>query len=226
MKFFFYLVLLLVPGIQAIGQTSDASWYITANGNLFLPSQSSGRGTYPILWYDSSTEPKLLIGGIGAGVTKIQPLGKTNSLRLQANLSRHTYWDESLPVTTPQGIIIGPFYRGGSDFCIGLTGTAHHNLSERFSVGTGLGVQALLVSLSRLPAYQDRSLGHVQGVIGVNNHYKRLQPVVPVELSLKLSKLLFTIRYEYGLLNSLKGDLSKYKTDKYSLLVFETGILL
>lgn len=49
-------------------------------------------------------------------------------------------------------------------------------------------------------------------------------PVVPVEIALKPKKLLFSICYEYGPLNRLRGDLRDYRNDKYGLVVFEVGL--
>jgi hypothetical protein len=49
-------------------------------------------------------------------------------------------------------------------------------------------------------------------------------PVVPVEVALKSKKFLFSLCYEYGLLNRLKGDLQDYEKDKNALLVFEVGV--
>jgi hypothetical protein len=63
-------------------------------------------------------------------------------------------------------------------------------------------------------------------LIGYNNYYKRLMPMLPLELSLKFEKLFVNLRYEHGLLNRLKKDLSEYKEDKYGLLFFELGFCM
>jgi long-subunit fatty acid transport protein len=106
-----------------------------------------------------------------------------------------------------------------SDYSLGLSVTVHYFITQKFSVGTGLGGQVLLLSLSRLP----KNLAPSNGVIYANGYYRPFIPVLPVELSLKLRKVLFTIRYEYGLINRLKGDLGSYQKDKFALLTFEMG---
>ena len=82
----------------------------------------------------------------------------------------------------------------------------------------------MLISLTRLPAYEDNaSTPPVYGVVGVTRYYKKVQPFIPLELSYNRPKTRYTLSYEQGLLNSLQGDLGKYKTDRYSMLVFEVG---
>lgn len=227
MKRALYLGLLLLLSITNRAQTAGASWYVSAQGNLFVPGKGSARGMYPILAYDKETDPKVLIGGLGMGVMRIQPLNEKNELRIQAGLFKHTYWDESIALQTPTGYVIGPFYRGGSDYGISLSGTLHHFLSQRVSIGTGLGAQGMLVSLTRLPKYEDNASAQpVRGVVGVTSYYKKIQPYIPMELSYHRPNTRYTLRYEQGLLNSLRGDLAKYKTDRYSLVVFEVGFRL
>jgi hypothetical protein len=224
MKRTIYLGVLLLLSLTSQAQTTGAAWYLSVQGNLFVPGKESARGMYPILAYDKETDPKLLVGGFGAGAMRVQHLNEKNELRLQAGLFKHTYWDESLALQTPRGYVIGPFYRGGSDYGLSLSGTLHHFLSRRVSIGTGVGARALLVSLTRLPEYEDNaSVQPVRGVVGVTRYYKKVQPYIPLELSYHRPNTRYTLRYEQGLLNSLRGDLAKYKTDRYGMLVFEMG---
>lgn len=98
---------------------------------------------------------------------------------------------------------------------------AHYFLTEKISIGTGLGGQILLISLSRMPEIYDS-----KAAVAVNRYYKPFMPTLPVELSFKSKKNLFTIRYEHGLLNRYKKDLAAYKKDKFGLLSFEVGFKL
>lgn len=219
-RIYLSLVLVLIIGLKSFGQSTDIEYHFTANGNLYLPINTPQKGVYPILWYDKTTNPKLLIGGFGVGVTALKSIKNKVSIKGQANISKHTYWDEP-QFFTDGGFLGATVITGSSDFTIGLTGTINYFISKKFLVGTGLGGQVLLASLSRLPR-----LYGTDSEIAANKYYKPFMPVIPVEASLKLKKTMYSIRYEHGLLNRLKGDLAQYKTDKYGLLTFEVGFHL
>ncbi|TXK46464.1 hypothetical protein FVR03_10725 [Pontibacter qinzhouensis] len=222
MKLTCYLTLFLLLAISAPSfcQNSDKEYFITLNGNLYLPVQNPDKGVFPILWYDKETDPKLLIGGMGAGFTIFKPTTIRNlKLKGQANLSRYTYWDEPMILIDENNNPREPFLASSSDFTIGATGTAHYAFAEKFSVGTGLGAQVMLFSLSRLPETE-----HSDKSIRRNRHYKPLVPILPLELSYKAQATLFNLRYEHGLINRIRGDLKNYRTDNYGLLIFEIGV--
>jgi len=221
MKIYLLIVLFLSISTQAFCQTTNYDLFITFNGNLYLPSNNADKGVYPILGYDKKTDPKLLIGGFGVGISGFKLLKNKLSLKGQANLSKHTYWDEPGMFTDETGNNVLPFFSGSSDYSIGITATLHYFFTQKFSVGTGVGGQILLLSLSRLPETNDN-----KKLIAVNRYYKPLLPTLPVELSYKSPKNLFNIRYEYGLLNRFKGDLKNSKIDKFGLLTFEIGFNL
>jgi hypothetical protein len=48
-------------------------------------------------------------------------------------------------------------------------------------------------------------------------------PILPIEMSLKINKVLLNLRYEYSLLNKIKGDLADYKTERYGIVSLEIG---
>jgi hypothetical protein len=175
------------------------------------------------LGYDKETKPKVLLGGFGVGFSAWKKLKSKTSLKWQGNFSRSVYW-EALQFTDPNNTPLGDASASSTDYSLGLTGTVHYNLSKVFSVGSGIGIQTMIVSAfyfrhGSLPDNTDR-------LIGYNNYYKRLMPMLPLELSLKFEKLFVNLRYEHGLLNRLKKDLSEYKEDKYGLLFFELGFCM
>jgi len=218
------LLTLLAFCAPAFGQQTGIQWFIAPNLNAYLPLNTPGKGTYPVLWYDSETSPKVLVGGIGVGVSALKPYGEKVTLKGQANLSKHTYWDEPFIITDENGGPIRSFLSASSDYALGIAATAHFQFTGRFSAGTGLGSQVLLTSLTRLPP--DYFAGSEERQVATNRYYKRVLPVLPVELSLKLEKVLFNVRYEHGLLNRLKRELAQYKTDRFGLLTFEVGFRL
>ena len=84
-------------------------------------------------------------------------------------------------------------------------------------MGTGLGLRTLLGSA---PAYT--GIAQYQNT-STNDYYKRFMPVLPIEISLKIDKILLNLRYEYSLLNKIKGDLADYKTERYGIVSLEIG---
>jgi hypothetical protein len=154
----------------------------------------------------------------------LKPLSKDFSFKAQANFSKHTYWEDQVQMRDYVASSIGYFQSGSSDYGLGLAAMIHYFPVEAFSIGAGISAQATLISFSRTPGMYigaDIDPGFV-----VNRYYKPVMPMVPVELSYKLKRLLFNVRYEAGFTNRIKGDLAKYKTDKFSLLTFELGFLL
>lgn len=217
-------LILLAFCAPAFGQQTGIQWFITPNVNLYLPLGTSYKGVYPVLWYDKETTPKVLIGGFGVGVSALKPYGEKVTLKGQANVSKHTYWDEPIVMIDENGGPIRDYVAASSDYSLGITATGHYQFTGKFSAGTGLGGQVLLVSLVRLPP--NYFTGPDREQIGTSRYYKRLLPMLPVELSLKLEKVLFNVRYEHGLLNRIKGELAQYKTDRFGLLTFEVGFRL
>ena len=219
MKFWITIVFLSLV-LHASGQESDFEFFIVVNANLCLPGKAANRGVYPILWYDKTTSPKLLIGGFGAGLAALRPLGEALTLKGQASLSKHTYWDEPIELRGGNNEPLGVFEYGSSDFSLGLNATVHYSLSQRMSVGTGLGAQLFTETLSRIPVFRN---GEVEKRASVNHYYRAFLPLLPVELSFKGDNMLFNIRYEHGLSNRFKKPLAEYKKDKSGVLYFEVA---
>jgi hypothetical protein len=221
MKLYFFTIMAWVISIPTFPQESGFEYFVVLNANLYLPGSPGNKGVYPILWYDQTTKPKVLIGGFGAGFSVFRSLTENLGLKAQANLSRHTYWDEPIELRGDQNEPLGEFTFGSSDYAIGLTSTLHYYFSKKLSIGTGLGAQLFTLTLSRTPKFEGFEL--TRGDITMNHYYKTFLPVLPVELSLKAKRLLFNIRYEHGLSNRYKHDLARYNKDTFSLLYFELG---
>lgn len=218
-----YLILLgfALHAFSAFCQQADKEYFFTVNGNLHVPIQGKEKGMYPLLWYDKETDPKFLIGGWGAGFAAFKPVNDRVRLKGQANLSRHVYWEVPYQFTDEFGSPSGDFQAGTVDYAVGIAATAHFFLKEKLAVGTGVGGQVLLVSLTRKPEIYDSKKALMR-----NRHYKPVIPVLPLELSYKTKRKLFTIRYEQGLLNRFKHDLKEAKQDHFGLLSFEAGFRL
>jgi hypothetical protein len=217
-------VLAFLAFAPAFGQQTDFQWFVAPNVNLYLPVGTPYKGAYPVLWYDKETSPKVLIGGFGVGVSALKPYGEKLTLKGQANLSKHTYWDEPIVLTDENGGPVKDYLTASFDYTLGLTATGHYQFTRSFSAGTGLGGQVLLVALTRLPP--NYFTGPDEEQTATLRYYKRMVPMLPVELSLKLEKVLFNVRYEHGLLNRLKRPLTDYQTDRFGLLTFEVGFRL
>lgn len=97
-------------------------YFIVGNANLYLPSNSQDKSMYPILWYDSDSDPKLLVGGFGLGVSGWKHLKGRINLKMNTGLARNVYWDEPYFMTENGIDAAGPFQVRSSDFTLGVSG--------------------------------------------------------------------------------------------------------
>jgi hypothetical protein len=218
-------VAFILAALCVFGQGKTAEIHVNANVNLYLPRAGATKSLYPVLGYNRNTKPKILLGGVGIGASLWTALANDLNLKLHTNISKLTYWDEPVTIRNAVGLYNGSYQAGSSDYIFATGGTLHYTLANRFSIGAGLGTQILLVSLSRMPEMYGYGLP-VEPSIVVNRYYKTVLPVLPLEISYKLKNLMFNIRYDLGLLNRLKGDLGKSKSDKFDLLIFELAFAL
>jgi hypothetical protein len=216
-RIFFILVGLL--GIfTASAQDKQRHYFISANFNLHVPFDKE-KGMYPILWYNKETTPKIQLGGLGVGITVMQPYREKINFQGQANLSRHVHWDESIDARSTQNQSEGVYPVSEVDYTLGITGTMHYEATPNFSIGTGLGLQVMLLSFTRL---NDLPLREKHAPVR-NRFYKPVVPTAPVEFTWHRSKTIFTVRYEHALFNRLKKELAEYEKDKFGLLFLEMG---
>ena len=216
------LIILCFSIVSFEGLSQESSWryFITPNVNLYIP-RNSDKQVYPILGYNKNAKPKVLIGGFGVGVLAMKSLKQNVSLRAQANISKHAYWDEAFELRDANNTPLGDFIFGSSDFAVGLTGQIHYHMTERISIGTGIGVQMFTTTLSRLPELEGGTLSG-EG-IGISRYYKPFLPMIPLELSLATERRVYNIRYEHGLSNRYKRALAEFKNESFGLLYFEMG---
>jgi hypothetical protein len=220
--FFFVFFLILILSLESYGQNSDVHYFITTSCNLYLPVNNPTKGVYPVLWYDKNTDPKVLIGGFGFGFAATKLIKEKLTFKGHVNIAKQTYWDESIIFRDPTNLPMGQSLSASSDYTVSLLTLVHYSLNKRISIGTGLAAQVLIVSLSRVPDINNSNPSGAESIV-INKFYKPIMPLLPVELSLTIKKTMFNLRYEYGLLNRLKGDLAKQKKDSFSLLTFEIG---
>ncbi|MCE6992992.1 hypothetical protein, partial [Dyadobacter sp. CY323] len=211
-------------GFESFSQNKKTEWFLTANGNFYIPVANRAKGIYPILGYDKLSSPKILLGGVGLGAAWFKPLTKDLSFKMQANFSKHTYWDEPVVIRDYVAAPLGDYESGSSDYGLGIAGMIHYFPVESFSVGAGISAQVTAISLTRTPGMYIGA--DIDPGFAVNRYYKTVVPMIPVELSYRVNKLLFNLRYEAGLINRIKGDLARFKSDKFSLLTFEFGFLI
>jgi hypothetical protein len=221
MKIFLSFALFLLSFTSSVRAQEQFEYFISINGNLYVP-RNSEKGIYPVVGYDKEVKPKVLIGGFGVGVAGFKKIMPKLILKVQANLSRSVYWETFIYTNGPnQSDIIGVGSASSTDYTLGLTATPHYQISKLFSVGTGIGVQTMLISA--LYIRDNFPNTDFERFVGYNRFYKTFMPVVPIEFSINLNKMLVNVRYEHGLLNRFKKDIAEYKNDRYGLLFFEVG---
>jgi hypothetical protein len=223
LKSIFLFVLSLEASI-CFGQIDEI--FLNAGANLYIPINNAEKGTFPILWYDKETDPKVLIGGFNVGVSAYKQVNNKLSVKGQINLVRSVYWNEPIHANTGPSPMeqIGVYISSSQDYLVNSIFTGQFSLSDKFFIGSGLGVHVLLTSKFRLP--KEWRIPETNGATVTNASYKTLVPVLPVELSYKRKKVIFTVRYEQALLNRLGKELAQYRKDSYGMLIFETGFKL
>lgn len=203
-KFSLGLFLGLVSSITSFSQ-STVEYSLTANGNLYLPINSSYKSVYRFI-------------GFGIGGSAFLPMNDKVGFKAQLNFSRLAYWDAFYDLRGDANQPLGTIWSHTFDYTAGLTLTAHYFLAEKFCIGTGLGTRALLTSITYFSYPEDETVG--------NHFYKPFMPIVPFELSYKASSFQINARYEQGIGNRLKGDLADHQTDQFGLIVLEVGVKL
>jgi hypothetical protein len=205
-KLFYIFILIYFAKSQTIfAQNEKPSWYANINMNTYLPSQTVQGTTFGIGDI-----------GLGVGASRFQPIKNNLYLKYQGNVSFNSYTDHVVTFTNPSGQSLGNILPSTVDFVLNLSTTVNYSLSNNFSVGTGLGFRTLLHSASKY----DTSPFKVETV---NAHYKRVMPVLPVEMSFKFNKVMLNLRYEYSILNKIRGDLSDYVNERYGIVSLEIG---
>lgn len=193
--------------------------FVTINGNYYLP-RNSGKQVYPVIGFNNDATSKLLIGGLGAGFTALKNINNYLLWKVQGNISRRAYWNEAMTYTdqsnTPYGNAVGK----GVDIVFGATGAVHYRVAGKFSVGTGFGFDVLAYSYSRVPD------GFADNNVVTNGYYQPVVPLIPLEMTCALKKILFNVRYQHALTNRLTSPLSTYEKDNYSALMLEVGYRL
>ena len=193
-----------------------------AEENLFLPGESE-KGMYPILGYDKETDPKLMVGGFGLGVSAFRKMKEGTSLKFAASISKNTYWDEPIELRGYSNEPLGVFQYASSDLSLALNGTFHFFVARKMSLGAGLGARLFTLTLSR--TFGSTRLADADA-IALNRYYRPFLPVLPLEWSLKGKKMLYTVRYESSLSDRYKAELAEYRTDRAGVLYFEIGFAI
>ena len=191
-------------------------YFIHAGANVRVPGTSK-MGMYPIIGYDKDMDKKLLVGGFSIGSSYIMPMASQFDVKTTANLSRQVYWEE--PSMVNKGPLpndmLGLIVPKTTEYYLSVAGVVHYVPREHFSIGAGLGIQQLLSSKKTLFVADTKIR---------NRHFRAFMLVVPVEISWKGDKMLYNIRYEAGLLNRYRNDLTAYGKNKFGLIAFEIGM--
>lgn len=215
----------LLFALQVNAQQAANEWFLNANINIHIPGGGSQKSVYPVLGYNKNTDPKFLLGGVGVGVFMLRPIASDFHLKAHGYLSKISYWDDPIEMKSAVGENTGIYQAGGSDYVAGVNGLVHYHLADRISVGAGVGAQVLIASFSRTPGIYGYGLPAEKSSI-TNHHYKRIVPVIPVELSYRFPRVVLNLRYDIGPLNRIRGELAKAKNEKYDVLSLEVGFKL
>lgn len=225
MQSFYLTILFTLASLPVFAQQNNWEWFLNANINAYLPGRNSAKSVFPVLGYNRNTSPKIMLGGVGTGFFIWKPVAKDVHLKTYANLSKLTYWDDPVVITTGSGMYNGTLNNWSSDYVLGIGGIVHYDFAPHLSIGAGLGTQFLLISLSRMPEMNGYGLA-VEPSIVINHYYKTLLPIIPLEIAYKLKRMMISLRYDTGILNKLRGDLGKNKSEKFGVLGLDVAVKL
>jgi hypothetical protein len=201
-------------------QDNTFEYFITASANLYVPI-SSDKNMYPVLGLEKTAKPKLLIGGFGMGFSGVKQIKQKLAVKWQGNVSRSVYWDEYLEFRNESNQPLGIYATSSTDYSVGILGTIQYSLSQKFSIGTGGGLRAMVVSMLYLRSQTVPFEGN--RYLGRNRFFKPFMPVVPLELCYRMKNSYLNVRYEQALLNRFKKEIAEEKNDRYGVLFFEIG---
>lgn len=223
-KYFLPISFLFLICTNCISQSKRTELFITPGVNIYIPGSSSAKSTYPIIGYKKNTDPRLLIGGFSIGVTVFKPLQTNMQLKLQGALSRNAHWNEFINATDIAGNSLIGFKNSTINYNVDFLATVRYRLFNKFYAGAGSGLQLLVASVSRNPFKDILINGATQpNRIIQNKYYRTLMPFIPLEISYQTKKVNYNIRYDFALLNKVKGELANYLSERYGLLHFEVG---
>lgn len=217
-------ILLLLLSLESIMAQSKMEWFITANANTYIPLNNKENKPYPILWYGKSLEDKnkILIGGIGIGVSGIYQMQGKWKLKANLNFSRRAFYDESFQAVDGVGnYIYNPPVVRTEEYLLNSLLMPHFAFNEKISVGVGVGLQTLISSKAQF--YALSFFNDVEKQKVKNSFYRTILPTLPIEFSWRIKKISITTRYEQSLLSRLRGDAEE--KNSFGQLFFEIGYL-
>lgn len=219
---FILVTLLIVVSAPARGQFFS-EYFITVGHNLRLPG-NVGQKPIPFVSWDRDREKKLLIGGENVGLSAFKTITPKLEIKTTINVSRQLFWREEVYFNKGPNLQdqLGRTTPATGEYYTSLTGVAHYMPKGKFSVGAGIGFEFLIASRTSFPS-RPAITGKEYATIS-NHEFKRIMPVVPMEVSWKEERFLFNIRYEIGLLNRYRGDLKEYNQNIFQTLAFEIGM--
>ncbi|HYG03130.1 MAG TPA: hypothetical protein VD927_11850 [Chryseosolibacter sp.] len=200
--------------------TSAQELYASANSNFYIPLGESAMQTFPVIHHDKDATPKFSAGGFGFGVTQFRPLFKKVFLELNAGLLKYKFWNTPMDFRDSNNQPLGVMNFATVNYSLTFSGIAHYPLTERMSVGVGAGFQIAVISRSKI---RDKSEIFSRAWVN-NNHYKAVMPVIPIEILYRdEKKMYYSVNYTQAVLNQLRGDLAKYKSQNFGLLSVAVG---
>ncbi|HTF81109.1 MAG TPA: hypothetical protein VL947_05275, partial [Cytophagales bacterium] len=122
-----------------------------------------------------------------------------------------------------QNISQGTIALSTRDFQSSWMVLGQYRLVGGLSVGAGLGANLWLGASQKFPG---KVVSPNESMRLKISNYKRVLPIVPLEVSYAFSRMLVNVRLEYGLLNRYKGEVSEYKKEYINVLYFELGYFL
>lgn len=206
--------LLLTIGTSIFAQQPIRD-YITFGTNVRLPGHK-GQFIFPPLGYYEHEKFPVLIGGYSVGLTRIKNVSPTTMFKGVVNISRQAFWGDPTSPGNPDYLTVSSRTKS-VEYFISTQGLAHFSGRKRFSIGSGLGFEFMVLSRVRVLDPDDPSKFKRVS----DERYKHVMPVLPAEISWTFAKTMYTLHYEVGLINRFRGEFNDNDRDKFRYLSFE-----
>ncbi len=211
--------LFLNPNI--ISQT----WSIHLNANETYPLFNDQKGYYPILWYSSNDDQRILVGGFGAGISYQRPLKERVSLKFQSNVQRARFYDEPILFYDENGNPLKKTVGVNTNLNASLLGMVVFPISQnqKWFFSGGLGARG---TFSSKTDFGEADVNGQKTSLKLKN--KSLSPfvvILPVEITKYFgTRFSASARAELGLTKTSR--LSAYSKERSAVVFVELGYRL
>lgn len=200
-------------------QESKYGLSLNLNHNLYLPRNSENK----TLYFIGFPNERPSFGSFGIGLSSYYQFNKNIVFKAGTHISCLSYIEPELQFRDKDNNPLSAINPVVKEYQNAWSVLAHYYIGDVVSVGAGLGANVRLGGRRKI---HSEVLADYDNLHSKLSDRKRILPVVPIELSFAVERILLNVRLEYGLINRYKGDFAQFKKEKINMLYFEIGYFL